>query len=288
MSDFLKATETLATDLDIDTTTSKPVLSAPLIDEVPEMTERAVSDDPSNKSLAALLGDYLSPPESAPPLPPNPILTSAPTYKGTFVRDVTIVDGQVFPPGAEFVKVWRMLNDGETAWPESTQLNFTTGTKFSGTSAVKIGEVLPGTFVHIETSELKAPEQPGRYVSYWHLNDGKGTYFGSSIWLDITVAETHFSDGESSLAASTVVMPYNAHTPYSANGNQGVGTSARPSDGSSVAGSSIGSSVSLISVPTSATEDDSAWDDSRSRTTADSQRSMNYVVLYDDETSDEE
>lgn len=115
----------------------------------------------------------------------------------------------------------------------------------------------------------------------------------TNLSFSISVAETHKSDGESSLAASTVIMPYNGHARSTVGNNQHVGSSVKPStDATSVGGSSIGSSVSLISVPASETEDDVAWEDSRSQAiqspSAQGARAMNYVVLYDDESSSDD
>lgn len=74
-----------------------------------------------------------------------------------FVEDVTVSDGQVFPPGAEFMKCWRMLNDSEHDWPETTELVYvageTLGTKKD--SAVRVGLVKSGTEAELWTGELK-------------------------------------------------------------------------------------------------------------------------------------
>src|SRR6202012_207276 len=44
--------------------------------------------------------------------------------RASFVADNNIPDGQIFPPGAEFVKSWRMRNDGPGPWPAETELVF--------------------------------------------------------------------------------------------------------------------------------------------------------------------
>ena len=54
--------------------------------------------------------------EATPTLaPPSPAPTSIPcTYGASFVADVTIPDNTVLPPGAEFVKIWRLrTSDGQ-------------------------------------------------------------------------------------------------------------------------------------------------------------------------------
>ena len=77
-----------------------------------------------------------------------------------FVEDVTVPDGQVFPPGAEFVKCWRLLNDSGRDWPESTELVFVAGELLSSEKnpaalAVLLGKVAAGTAVDAWTGELK-------------------------------------------------------------------------------------------------------------------------------------
>jgi len=147
---------------------------------LPSMTELEGSPLLSaNRDLAALLNGYgtLSPVTSEAPalscvtlptLPDSvldgqtatPILEQQlPPLSCAFVSDTTVPDGQIFPPGAEFVKSWRMLNDGETPWPETTELHFVAGESFApsiGVSTVsKVGRVDPGEGLDVWTGELK-------------------------------------------------------------------------------------------------------------------------------------
>ncbi|KAJ7897137.1 hypothetical protein B0H14DRAFT_2175983, partial [Mycena olivaceomarginata] len=95
-----------------------------------------------------------------------------------FVNDLTLPDGQIFPPGAEFMKCWQMVNSGGVAWPAGTELVYVAGERLTreigGPAGVPIGSVKVGAEVELWTGELKAPETPGRYVSYWRLRDGQG------------------------------------------------------------------------------------------------------------------
>lgn len=234
---------------------------------------------------------------------------------GRFLFDTTVPNGQIFPPGAEFVKSWRILNDGPRDWPESTELHYTAGENFAlahSSQSVKVGKVTAGFEVDVWTGELKAPETPGRYRGCWRLSDGEGTYFGSSLWVDIVVAEpSHQSDGsEGSLASSSVIMmpqsagsarstapsdlagPLGSRHTFPLVRDSSIGTVSKLSmdDAASDAGS-IGSSVSLISVPSSDDEDAEDWQDSRSHapTSAETLRdAAEYIVLFDDTSSDED
>ena len=119
------------------------------------------------------------------------------------VSDANVPDGQIFPPGAEFVKGWHMRNNGGLPWPTTTEVQFVAGEMFAPESSAalkaKVGPVYPGQGLDIWTGDLKvcsvmeegtqltsvkAPDVPGRYVGYWRLNDGEGNFFGSSVWIE--------------------------------------------------------------------------------------------------------
>ncbi|KAI0756244.1 hypothetical protein C8Q80DRAFT_1127522 [Daedaleopsis nitida] len=239
-----------------------------------------------------------SPPPSVPfwqsiirPTPPAPALTAA------FVSDNNIPVGQIFPPGAEFVKSWRMRNDGVHEWPESTELVFVAGDRMSphngAASKVKVGSVKAGEEVELVSGEMKAPEVPGKYVSSWRLCDGHGNLFGSSIWVDITVAEMSESSDES-LAASSVIMPHantNSASVRATTVHRFSSSSMTfPSPPSSVGGSS----VSLLDAPSSDSDsDDAMYEDSRSHIItppeahAAAQGEGDYVLLFDSSSESE-
>ncbi|KAI9512891.1 hypothetical protein F5148DRAFT_654200 [Russula earlei] len=186
--------------------------------------------------------------------------------RASFIADNNIPDGQIFPPGAEFVKSWRMRNDGPGPWSADTELVFVAGDKLTidKSERVKVGSVPPGEEVDVWTGEMKAPDVPGKYISYWRLCDHKGRRFGHSIWIDICVAELRKvptpEEGCSSLASSSVVMPHSAPS------NPSIPI---PSHDESTTAPllSDASSISLIDVPTDDDDDDDdseVYEDSRS------------------------
>ncbi|KAF9041850.1 hypothetical protein BDZ89DRAFT_1156464 [Hymenopellis radicata] len=216
-------------------------------------------------------------------------------FNADFLEDITVADGQVFPPGAEFVKSWRVKNSGRD-WDESTELVFVAGESFK---------------IDLYTGELKAPDAPGRYVGYWRLKNSICHLFGASIWIDITVAEHHnvgSSDPNppSSMSSSSViVMPAapdmrNMTTQMqtlSLSTTAAVTAASRStsSDVISLDGSEDSfSGASLVSAPSS--ED---WEEGRvnaplpaSSTPAQGgaprSNALEYVMLYDDNSSSEE
>ncbi|KAH9081933.1 hypothetical protein EDB83DRAFT_2512748 [Lactarius deliciosus] len=190
-----------------------------------ELALTQIDDSGTPLSLVALL----SKPEKTPRLGIAPLLLLSPRLltrrvlkktrhlRASFIADNNIPDGQIFPPGAEFVKSWRMRNDGPGSWPAETELVFVAGDKLviDKTERFKVGIVSPGEEVDVWTGEMKAPDVPGKYISYWRLCDSKGRRFGHSIWADICVVEQSKApasddEGSTSLAASSVVMPNSA------------------------------------------------------------------------------
>ena len=72
------------------------------------------------------------------------------------VKDVTVPNGQAFPPGAEFIKTWRVVNSGLKEWPKSTELVFTGGDAMTSDSRpILIGNVKVGAEVELSTRALK-------------------------------------------------------------------------------------------------------------------------------------
>lgn len=107
-------------------------------------------------------------------------------YLARFVSDVSVPDGSVSQPGESFIKIWRMRNEGTTAWPDNTRLAFVGGDKLSSHEAVTVPSAQPGQEIEIAV-DMVAPSQPGRYVSYWRLCLPDGSRFGHRVWVDIFV-----------------------------------------------------------------------------------------------------
>ncbi|KAJ7103265.1 hypothetical protein B0H15DRAFT_767366 [Mycena belliarum] len=260
-----------------------PLTGEALLNRPIEMAQASKAPVTSfNHSLAALLNAKELAPE---PVVKNEVPTPTPILKASFVNDVTLPDGQIFPPGAEFMKCWQMVNNGNVEWPPSTELVYVAGERLArengGPAAVAVGSVKVGGEIELWTGELKAPEAPGRYVSYWRLRDGQGNLFGDSIWIDINVTETRNSNESSSMSSSSIiVMPRGAQSmPTASSTQEGAARVSREDDDDLSENGSDASSVSLISMPTS---DDEEW---ASVPAAEEPQPQRYVVLYDDTSS---
>ncbi|KAH8120072.1 hypothetical protein DFH11DRAFT_1685474 [Phellopilus nigrolimitatus] len=222
--------------------------------------------------------------------------------RATFVCDVNIEDGQLFPAGAEFVKSWRIQNDGENAWPESTEVVFVAGDRmpaFDGAPLrYHVGMVEPGVTVDVNASDMKAPDISGKYVGYWRLSDGSKP-FGQSVWCDIVVPVHNGTSLHESLVASEVIMPEPSPDrsgpiddadprtiPEFVPSPSALATPTMYSENPS---SDDDSSISLLDEFDSAS-DDEFWEASREQVIARPGESgdTEYVVLYDEESSDDE
>ncbi|KAI0673673.1 hypothetical protein C8Q78DRAFT_967789 [Trametes maxima] len=276
----------------------EPLLCRPLVQERPltALSSSRLSDLILSVSTVRTAArnvreslDHLVTPAPARRSPPKPLLAS-------FLSDNNITDGQIFPPGAEFVKSWRMKNSGEIDWPETTELIFVAGDRMAPNSnplnRVHVGLVKPGAEVDVVAGEMKAPETPSKYVSSWRLTDGVNL-FGDSVWVDITVAEPNESSS-GSMASSSIIMPGTALQPSSTHSvNEHMFTHFSTPSATIQSGplSDGGSSVSLIDVMSSSSSDDDAiYEDSRSRVLVSPRmvsRETEYVMLFDSSSEDE-
>jgi next to BRCA1 gene 1 protein len=148
---------------------NEPLLQRPSSEaqSEPEMSQINLAPLKNSRSLAALLG-YKSPS----PVPTSALATSVSSLEekdattsepnqlsASFISDTTVPDGQVFPPGAEFVKSWHMLNNGERPWPDTTELVFVAGERLVRggilPQKITVGELPCGQEVDVWTGELK-------------------------------------------------------------------------------------------------------------------------------------
>merc|ERR1711968_80827 len=107
--------------------------------------------------------------------------------RARFVKDVA-PRKTALSPGQPFTHSWRLCNNGRQPWGAITA-KCTGGDPLIGCDAVVNIDsgVAPGDVVDVEVA-LVAPEQDGRYISYWRLHDdASGIKFGDRIWVDVSV-----------------------------------------------------------------------------------------------------
>jgi len=123
----------------------------------PQSSPEEVSVAAEIKTVAEPQTAPLSPVMSEKAVQPVSSLIPEPPLRATFISDNNISDGHLLPPGAEFVKSWKMLNDGVRDWPETTHLIFVAGDKLVSeeNTVVKVGRVAAGEEIDIWTGDMK-------------------------------------------------------------------------------------------------------------------------------------
>ncbi|EJD04203.1 uncharacterized protein FOMMEDRAFT_167441 [Fomitiporia mediterranea MF3/22] len=254
---------------------------------------RSEANDADVPSFPSLFSAFMA---KYPPVPKN-------VLHAVFVSDVNVEDGQVFPPGAEFVKSWRIRNDGVMPWPETTRITFVAGDRmpaFNGAPlSYHVGGVEKGTTVDVNAYDMKAPEIPGKYVGYWRLSDGIEP-FGQSVWCEISVPipSGPSSSGHESLTASEVVMPEPSHArtasidhPVEPRTPDLVPSTSIPATPTVSAPSTDVDSVDSLLDDFDAASDEEYWEASREHAGGRQvahHPDAEYVVLYDEQSTDDE
>ncbi|HAJ34746.1 MAG TPA: hypothetical protein DCL15_03485 [Chloroflexi bacterium] len=133
--------------------------------------------------------------ENAPPAPttaPTPCIDSM-----AFVADLNLDDKNMSAPpimasGQDFVKSWRVLNNGTCDWTPDYVLAYVNGNRIEasmGGSAVAVGRtVKPGEMVDLSVS-LRAPQVYGVFQGFWQMRNALGMYFGEVVWVGIQVPD---------------------------------------------------------------------------------------------------
>jgi len=106
-----------------------------------------------------------------------------------FICDVTFPDGTKVHRGAKIVKIWRVRNDGDCAWPAGSCITTAGGdlfTPYEMKSPVPLAA--PGEEVEIALP-LEVPQFIGRFIAYFRLQTKEGTNFGQRLWADIRVVD---------------------------------------------------------------------------------------------------
>lgn len=127
----------------------------------------------------------------------TPVVSPAPEkaeLRARFITHLTLGDEKPILPGATITKVWRMRNEGPTAWPTGTRLIHVGASRMDGpVDGVPVSATAPGDTADISVT-LRAPDAPGRHVGYWRLITPDGKRFGHRVWADVFVENTNAAD----------------------------------------------------------------------------------------------
>ena len=121
------------------------------------------------------------------PAPAATSITNNYCDNSVFLSDVTIQDNTVMLPGQAFVKTWAFQNTGTCTWTsDGYTIAFGGGDIMSGNTRPVGSTVAPQGTANISVN-LVAPNAAGTYRGSWRLQNGKGQFFGNTVWVSIVV-----------------------------------------------------------------------------------------------------
>ena len=102
--------------------------------------------------------------------------------------DVNVPDGTTMSPGQDFVKTWRVKNNGSCPWGAGYKLVYAgyADGEMSGQFQPLVEVVQPGQEVEVSV-QFKAPDAAGEYLSAWQMENPSGVTFPEIIFVKILV-----------------------------------------------------------------------------------------------------
>jgi Ig-like domain from next to BRCA1 gene len=115
----------------------------------------------------------------------TPLLCDALIYDAKTV-DVNVPDNTSMQLGQEFVKTWRVRNNGSCTWGAGYGLVFSYGDRLAGVAQPFTGAVAPNQEVEVSVN-FTAPTKAGVYTSAWQMANASGIPFPRPIYVKIVV-----------------------------------------------------------------------------------------------------
>lgn len=101
--------------------------------------------------------------------------------------DVNVPDNTVMSPGQDFIKTWKVQNNGSCEWAAGYVLAYAGYTdQMAGQFVALTDVVLPGEEVEVSV-QFKAPAQAGTYLSAWQMRNPAGVTFEEIVFVKIIV-----------------------------------------------------------------------------------------------------
>jgi len=139
---------------------------------------------------------HFVPPTSNPAL--EQISGSAPTPLPTrqanclnqleFLDDLTIPDGTEVLPGEKIIKRWLIENTGSCNWNSFYSMQLISGLALGAEKMQGLYPARQSTKAILEIT-FSAPDNPGRYNSWWQAYASDGDRFGDPFYVEISVVE---------------------------------------------------------------------------------------------------
>jgi len=105
-----------------------------------------------------------------------------------FLDDLTIPDGFEVFPGELIMKRWLIKNTGNCNWNSSYSLQLISGLALGAEKMQGLYPARQSTKAVLEIT-FNAPDNPGRYNSWWQAYDPDGARFGDPFYVEISVVE---------------------------------------------------------------------------------------------------
>lgn len=101
--------------------------------------------------------------------------------------DVNIPDGTTMTPGQDFIKTWRVKNNGSCPWGAGYELVYAGYADQMAGQFQPLEEVVqPGQETELSV-QFQAPDAAGEYVSAWQMSNPAGVTFPEIIFVKILV-----------------------------------------------------------------------------------------------------
>jgi hypothetical protein len=101
--------------------------------------------------------------------------------------DVTVPDNTIMTPGQDFIKTWRVKNNGACPWGAGYVLTYAGYTDEMDGQFIAFTEVIqPGQEVELSV-QFKAPDAAGEYLSAWTMQNPQGVEFPEIVFVKIIV-----------------------------------------------------------------------------------------------------
>ena len=101
--------------------------------------------------------------------------------------DVNVPDNTPMTPGQDFIKTWKVKNNGACEWGPGYVLAYAGyEDQMSGQFVALTDVILPGEEVDVSV-QFKAPAEAGTYLSAWQMRNPAGVTFEEIIFVKILV-----------------------------------------------------------------------------------------------------
>ena len=147
--------------------------------------------EPTEEAVAQFVPPTANPAQTLVPNPtPQPLPTRQVNCQNQlkFVDDLTVPDGSEYLPGEQITKRWLIKNDGSCNWDQYYSLQLISGLALGADKTQALFPARQSTRAVLEIT-FYAPDNPGRYNSWWQAYDPEGNRFGDPVYMEIAVVE---------------------------------------------------------------------------------------------------